>query len=91
VFGVYVALYTVGRLWIEALRVDTANHVLGLRLNIWTAVLVGIAATAATVLSARRRPGREEPPLHTGTVAEAEPDAGPAVENSPAHQTTPES
>ena len=29
----YVPAYTVGRAWIEALRVDHANHFLGLRLN----------------------------------------------------------
>ncbi|WP_308291366.1 prolipoprotein diacylglyceryl transferase family protein [Amycolatopsis magusensis] len=59
-FGLYVALYTAGRLWIEALRVDPANHILGLRLNIWTALLVCLTATALTVVSARRHPGREE-------------------------------
>ncbi|MGW4212397.1 prolipoprotein diacylglyceryl transferase [Lentzea sp. NPDC004789] len=58
-FGLYVALYTAGRLWIEALRTDTANHVLGLRLNIWTSLLVGLTAVVLTVLSARRHPGRE--------------------------------
>ena len=32
-FALYVAAYTVGRAWVEALRVDHANHFLGLRLN----------------------------------------------------------
>jgi prolipoprotein diacylglyceryl transferase len=59
-FGLYVALYTAGRLWIEALRVDPANQILGLRLNIWTSLILGLAATALTVLSARRHPGREQ-------------------------------
>ena len=36
-FALYVAAYTGGRgAWIEALRVDHANHFLGLRLNDWT-------------------------------------------------------
>ncbi|MEV6236513.1 prolipoprotein diacylglyceryl transferase [Lentzea sp. NPDC051838] len=43
-FWLYVALYTAGRLWIEALRTDAANHVLGLRLNIWTSLIVGVTA-----------------------------------------------
>ncbi|MGA6161114.1 prolipoprotein diacylglyceryl transferase [Amycolatopsis magusensis] len=73
-FGLYVALYTAGRLWIEALRVDPANHILGLRLNIWTALLVCLTATALTVVSARRHPGREESMLRPS----AAPDhAGP--------------
>jgi prolipoprotein diacylglyceryltransferase len=61
----YVALYTAGRLWIEALRVDEANHVLGLRLNIWTSLIAGLTAVVLVVISARRRPGREESVLRT--------------------------
>lgn len=37
-FALYVAAYCTGRLWIEALRVDTAERVFGLRLNIFTSV-----------------------------------------------------
>ena len=59
VFALYVLLYCSGRIWIEALRIDTANTVLGLRLNVWTALLVGIGALAYLVVSSRRRPGRE--------------------------------
>ena len=59
VFALYVLLYTVGRLWIELLRVDPANVVLGLRLNVWTSILVGLGALAYLVFSARLRPGRE--------------------------------
>ena len=40
VFALYVAAYTVGRFWIEYLRVDDAHHVLGLRLNDWTSIVV---------------------------------------------------
>lgn len=61
VFALYVALYCLGRVWIEMLRIDTANTVLGLRLNVWTAALVGIGAVAYLIISARLRPGRETP------------------------------
>ena len=61
VFALYVALYCLGRVWIETLRIDTANHILGLRLNVWTAVLVGLGAVVYIVVSARMRPGREAP------------------------------
>ena len=37
-------VYTVGRAWIEYLRIDDANHILGLRLNDWTAIIVFIGA-----------------------------------------------
>ena len=43
-FALYVLGYTMGRLWIEALRIDDANHILGLRLNIWVSVLVLLGA-----------------------------------------------
>jgi prolipoprotein diacylglyceryl transferase len=39
-FALYCMLYVVGRVWIEALRIDEANRILGLRLNIWTCVIV---------------------------------------------------
>jgi prolipoprotein diacylglyceryl transferase len=48
-----VAAYTSGRLWIELLRVDHANHILGLRLNTWTCLAVLLAATAYLVRSRR--------------------------------------
>lgn len=35
-FALYVAAYTVGRFWIEYLRVDEAQQFFGLRLNNWT-------------------------------------------------------
>lgn len=53
-FVLYVAAYTVGRAWVEALRVDHANHFLGLRLNDWTSLIVFLAALA--VLLWRHRP-----------------------------------
>ena len=57
-FALYVAAYTVGRVWIEALRIDDANHILGLRLNIWTSIVVFVAAAAYLGLSSRRPSGQ---------------------------------
>ena len=59
VFWLYVALYTLGRLWIELLRIDDAEIVLGLRLNVWTSMIVGVGALVAFVVVGRRHPGRE--------------------------------
>jgi prolipoprotein diacylglyceryl transferase len=39
-FALYVMAYTVGRFWVEYLRVDNANHFLGMRLNDWTSIVV---------------------------------------------------
>jgi prolipoprotein diacylglyceryl transferase len=60
-FALYVGAYTVGRGWIEYLRVDPAQDVLGLRLNVWVSLVVLLAALAYFVLSSRLRPGRESP------------------------------
>jgi prolipoprotein diacylglyceryl transferase len=57
-FALYVMAYTVGRFWIEALRVDQAHHILGLRLNGWTSVLVFAGALVFFVL--RRGPRETE-------------------------------
>ncbi|MCK1796416.1 prolipoprotein diacylglyceryl transferase [Streptomyces sp. XM4193] len=59
-FALYVAAYTVGRFWIEYMRIDEAHEILGLRLNNWTSLLVFAAAVAYLVVSAKRAPGREE-------------------------------
>ena len=72
VFALYVLLYCAGRLWIELLRVDSANTILGLRVNVWTSLLVGIGAAAYLLISQRMRPGRE-------TSVGPRPDPAPAA------------
>jgi prolipoprotein diacylglyceryl transferase len=59
-FALYVMAYTVGRGWIEYLRIDPANHILGLRLNVWTSIVVFLGAAIYFVVAGRRHPGREE-------------------------------
>ncbi|MFF5172143.1 prolipoprotein diacylglyceryl transferase [Micromonospora sp. NPDC000089] len=49
-FALYVMGYTVGRFWIELMRTDEANTILGVRLNVWTAGLVFLGALAYFVL-----------------------------------------
>jgi prolipoprotein diacylglyceryl transferase len=57
-FALYLALYAVGRTWVEALRIDQASRFFGLRLNDYVALAVVVAATAFLV--ARRGSGRED-------------------------------
>ncbi|WP_329458349.1 prolipoprotein diacylglyceryl transferase [Streptomyces sp. NBC_01497] len=80
VFALYVALYCVGRGGTEYLRVDDANHILGLRLNLWTVMIMFVLAVVYFVLSARLRPGRE-------TVVEPGADQDEAVEKAGADGT----
>jgi prolipoprotein diacylglyceryl transferase len=45
-FALYVASYCAGRIWIEMLRTDPAEHFFGIRLNVFTALVVGLLAVA---------------------------------------------
>ncbi|GAB3747185.1 prolipoprotein diacylglyceryl transferase [Microlunatus parietis] len=60
VFALYVILYTAGRFWIEALRIDPVNEVGGFRLNNYTSLIVFVAAVIVLILLFKFRPGREE-------------------------------
>jgi prolipoprotein diacylglyceryl transferase len=77
-FALYAACYTAGRGWIEALRDDHANHILGLRLNDWTSLIVFLAAVGYLVAT-RNRPAPEHG-IHLRPVPEG--DGGPAEDES---------
>ncbi|TDC44765.1 prolipoprotein diacylglyceryl transferase [Actinomadura sp. KC345] len=73
-FALYVAAYTLGRAWIETLRIDEAHQILGLRLNVWTSLLL-FAGAVAYMYAMRGRTGPEE----VGATAAEDPSgtAGP--------------
>ncbi|HYN74881.1 MAG TPA: prolipoprotein diacylglyceryl transferase [Candidatus Limnocylindria bacterium] len=86
VFALYVLLYTAGRGVIETVRIDEANTILGLRVNLWVSGLVFVAAAIYLVVSARLRPGREseiEPGPAGLTSAEETPSDDTVEERSP--------
>lgn len=59
-FGAYLVLYSVGRFWIEGLRIDPSDVFFGIRTNQWSA-LVGVLLGLALVFWSRRAfPGIEE-------------------------------
>lgn len=59
VFALYLIIYSSGRIWIESIRIDPSEIILGLRINIWSA-LVGIAIGIVIILvQSRRHPGLE--------------------------------
>ena len=88
-FALYVAAYTVGRAWIEWLRVDSAHHILGLRLNDWTSLIVFLAAVGYLYYYRDRTeipegavgatPDGEEPPESAAAKAD---DAGDKAEDA---------
>ena len=84
-FLLYVMLYVAGRSWIEYLRVDHANHILGLRLNDWTCMIVFAFALITFLISLRRAPGRETViEFGRAPVVPVAPSASPAIDASPA-------
>lgn len=59
-FWLYAMTYTLGRVWIEAMRIDNAEHILGLRLNVWTSILVfAVSLAIFLVLTFTRRTALE--------------------------------
>ncbi|MGI8753552.1 MAG: prolipoprotein diacylglyceryl transferase [Acidimicrobiales bacterium] len=56
-FAVYALAYTVGRFWIEYLRIDPAHKYGPFRLNDYTSIIVFVAAAGILVIKGRPRPG----------------------------------
>lgn len=73
VLALYVMAYTVGRFWIERLRIDDVqlSDVGGLRFNEWTSIVLFVLATAYFVWAGRKHPGREETVYSREPVTEA--------------------
>jgi len=64
---IYIGGYFLGRLWIEALRVDTASIIFGLRVNIWLSILGIVGAiVAVAVRGLRHRPDDSDEPYRDG-------------------------
>jgi len=57
-FAAYIALYCLGRFFVELLRVDPAHELAGLRLNAWVALLGIVIGVVWYVLSQRREDPR---------------------------------
>ena len=74
--ALYVMGYTLGRGYIETLRIDSVelSDVHGLRFNVWTSIVLFVVAAVYFLVSLRLRPGKEA----SVYVAGREPDAIPA-------------
>ena len=83
VFALYVVLYTAGRFWIEALRIDRVNEISGMRLNNYTSGIVFALALVWLLWLVTFRPGRETVVEGVGLASPAaavDPDAEPTTE-----------
>jgi prolipoprotein diacylglyceryl transferase len=98
VVALYVAVYTLGRFWIEGLRIDTAHEFLGLRLNQWTSLVLFALAVALFVWLTKTGRGERETVVQVdpkaqaaestadadGGVDDADADGEPAAEDADA-------
>ena len=57
--GLYFIYYSVGRVWVEAIRIDPSEIVLGLRINIWSAIVGIVVGLAVMIISYRKHTGIE--------------------------------
>ena len=73
-FAIYVFGYGLGRLWVEALRIDKASKIFGTRVNIWVAVLAILGGLAWYVF------GSEEQKASTLDDTTADADDADAIE-----------
>jgi hypothetical protein len=80
-FACYVLAYTAGRAWIEALRIDHANHFLGLRLNDWVSAILFAGALVYLLVTARRPQAEQPDPAGDGISQPS--DAAPATAPEP--------
>ena len=58
--GLYLIYYSIGRIWVEAIRIDPSEIVLGLRINIWSAIFGVAVGMAIMVIQSRRHTGLEQ-------------------------------
>jgi prolipoprotein diacylglyceryl transferase len=87
-FGLYLIYYSIGRFWIENLRIDPSDVYLGLRTNQWSAVAGIVIGLALIIWSMRRHHGLEltvytqepEPKDEAGDVEDSEGETAPAAE-----------
>lgn len=57
--GLYLVYYSLGRIWVEAIRIDPSEILLGLRINIWSAIIGILVGLAIIVIQSRRHLGLE--------------------------------
>lgn len=102
-FWLYAMYYTLGRVWIEAMRIDDAEQInlfgITARLNVWTSILVFVVALVAFILLGRKgKPepdtvyldGREPTTDQVGGDAEPVRDTDPVVSDSESRDNLPD-
>lgn len=79
--GLYLIYYSIGRVWVEAIRIDPSEIVLGLRINIWSAILGIAVGLAVMVISYRKHTGNELSAYIAGREPKPKDEPGPEPED----------
>ncbi|MDR6507766.1 prolipoprotein diacylglyceryl transferase [Arthrobacter oryzae] len=71
-FWIYAMYYTLGRVWIEAMRIDDAEQIslfgITTRLNVWTSIVVFLAALIVFVVLGLRKRDEPDSPYLAGHI-----------------------
>lgn len=59
VMALYVYFYCLGRTWVETMRTEPANVILGLRVNSWASMILGAIAIIVFCVIGYNKPSRE--------------------------------
>jgi prolipoprotein diacylglyceryl transferase len=59
VWALYLIGYGIGRIWFESIRIDPSEVFLGLRSNVWGAILAIVLGLVLFLVQNRNHPGRE--------------------------------
>ena len=77
--GLYLIYYSIGRVWVEAIRIDPSEIILSLRINIWSAIAGIAVGLAILIVQSRRHTGLESSVYRPGREPKA-----PVLEGEPA-------
>ncbi|MGM1016306.1 MAG: prolipoprotein diacylglyceryl transferase [Actinomycetota bacterium] len=65
-FAVYLIWYSAGRIVWESIRIDPSEVILGLRSNVWAAIIGVVVGIVILIVQTRRHTGREASPYMPG-------------------------
>jgi prolipoprotein diacylglyceryl transferase len=71
-FSLYLIYYSIGRIWVEAIRIDPSEVLLGLRINIWSAIAGIVAGLIIYFIQSRRHLGLESTVYKAGKEPKTE-------------------
>jgi len=81
-FGLYLIWYSAGRIVWESIRIDPSEIILGLRTNVWAAILGVVVGLSIMIVQKRRHTGMEPSPYMPGRgPVVAEPGEGAGVQS----------